>query len=422
MERSAVLAACAAALLLAGCSSVSRRLLSDKPLTRSEALEAAARSDDRTKKKLVAGLRKVLKNGTAEKRYYAASALEDIGPAAADAVRELMAALNDPDANIAGSADRALRKLDAAAPALAAALDTGDPALRTRLGQVLAAQGAAAVPALVKNFEKGKRELALWSAGILGQMGPAAESAVPALARAAASSDAAVSAQATMALAAVGRPAGLWLAAALASPNPASRSGAAKLLSALNPPPPEAAEALIGALADADAKVREHAAMALASYPGKTLASLPENFTAALVRASAANDAAAPWAGTALAKAGRGPAAAKEKTAPELIAALRSPDREARIAAAEALGALGPAAPEEAVTELWLAFKTKDCRQRAAAAGALAGIKPRLRKNGAVARALKRVCPGKKAALTELPGPAGPGLPKSATGRPPEKP
>lgn len=420
MRRTIIFLPCAAALFLAGCSSVTGRLLADEPLARSEALEAAAKSDAGTKKKIVAGLRKVLRSGEPEKRAYAASALEDIGPAAADAVPELIPALNDADVNVAGSADRALRKLNAAAPALAAALDTGDLQLRAKLGAVLAAQGAAAVPALVKNFEKGKRELALWSAGVLGQLGPEAESAVPALARAAASSDAAVAAQASLALAAVGRPAGLWLAAALASQNPASRAGAARLLSALNPPPVEAAEALIGALEDADEKVREHAAMALASYPAGALAALPENFTPALLKAAAGNDAAAAWARTALAKTAP-PAAPPPAGIPALIAALKSPDPEARTAAAAALGALGPAAAE-AVPELWTAFKTRNCRQRASAAGALARIKPRLRKNPAVARALKKVCPGKKTSLLELPGLAGPGLRKTATGQLPEAP
>lgn len=408
---------CAAALLLSGCSSGTGRLLADDPLARSEALEAAAKLPAKAKKKIVAKLRKVLRKKDRADRAYAAAALEDIGPAAGDAVPELIQALKDGDADISASAERALRKLAPAAPALAAALATDDPVLRARISQVLVSQGPAAVPALVKNFEKGKRELALWSAGILGQMGPSAADAVPVLARAAASSDAAVAGQASIALAAVGAPAGLWLGAALSSANPSSRAGAAKVLSSLAPPPEEAAWALIGALEDADAKVREHAAMALASYPGKTLASMPENFTAALVKASAAKDAAAGWAGTALAKAGRGPAAAKEKNGlPELIAALGSPDREARIAAAAALGALGPAA-SEAVPGLWIAFKTRDCRQRASAARALTEIKPRLKKNAAVDRALKRVCPGKKTKVLKLPGLKTPVLIKPATGQ-----
>ena len=421
MKRRSFLICCAAGLLLSGCSSGTGRLLADDPLVRSEALEAAAKSPEKNKKKIVAKMKKILLKKDRADRAYAAAALEDIGPAAADAVPELIQALKDEDADIAASAERTLKHLGASAPALAEALETSDPVLRARIGQVLAAQGPAAVPELVKNFGKGKRELALWSAGILGQMGPAAADAVPALARAAVSGDAAVAGQAAAALTAVGAPAGLWLGAALSSANPSSRAGAAKVLSTLTPPPAEAAGALASALEDTDAKVREHAAMALASYPGKAFASLPENVTAALIKASAANDAAAGWAKTALERAGRGPAAPKEKSVPDLIAALRSPDHEARVAAAAALGALGPAA-SEAIPGLWIAFKTKDCRQRASAARALAEINPRLKKYGAVTRAMKKVCPGKKPRLLKLPGLKTPVLIKPATGQLPVAP
>lgn len=407
---------CAAALLLAGCSSGTGRLLADDPLVRSEALEAAARSPEKAKKKIVAKLKKILRKKDHADRANAAAALEDIGPAAGDAVPELIQTLSDGDADIAASAERALGKLPRAAPALAAALGTDDPVLRARVGQALVSQGASAVPELVKNFEKGKKELALWSASVLGQMGPAAESAVPVLARAAVSSDAAVAGQASIALTAVGAPAGLWLGAALGSANPASRAGAAKVLSSMTPPPPESAEALLGALEDTDPKVREHAAMALAAYTVKNLSSLPENFIPALTKAAEANDAAAVWARTALTKAGHPPVPAKEKAIAELTAALRSPDPEARIAAAAALGAMGPEA-ESAVPELWTLFKSKDCRQRVAAARALTGIQPRLKKKGAVARALNKVCPAKKAGLLKLPGMKGRSLLKPATGQ-----
>lgn len=391
-------------------------MLADDPLVRSEALEAAARSPEKAKKKIVAKLKKILRKKGHADRAYAAAALEDIGPAAGDAVPELIQTLDDADADIAASAERALGKLPQAAPALAAALGTDDPVLRARAGQVLVSQGAAAVPELVKNFGKGKRELALWSAGVLGQLGPAAESAVPVLARAAASSDAAVAGQASIALSAVGAPAGLWLGTALGSGNPSTRAGAAKVLSSLNPPPAEAAEALLGALEDPDPKVREHAAMALASYPAKSISSLPGNFITALTKAAGAGDAAAGWAVTALTKAGHPPATAKEKALAELTAALRSRDPEARIAAAAALGALGPEA-ESAVPELWTLFRSKDCRLRVSAARALTGIQPRLKKKGAVARALKKVCPSKKTRLLKLPGLGGPGLIKPATGQ-----
>ncbi len=421
MKRLAICSLCAAALLQAGCSSVTGRLLTDDPLVRSEAIEAVAKSGEKAKNKTVARLKKILKKKNSPDRARAAAALEDLGPAAAGAIPELIAALNDADTDVADSADRALKRLDAATPALAAALVTKDPALRSKVSQALIYKGAAAVPALIKNFEKGKKELALWSAAVLGQMGPAAESAIPALARAAISNDPAVAGQASAALSAVGAPAGLWLAAALRSANSSSRAGASKVLSSMTPPPPEAAEALISALEDPDEKVRGQAAMALASYPPAAYSSLPKNLGAALEKAAGGTDAAAGWAKTALAKAAPAAPAPKADDTAALSAALKSPDPEARIAAAAALGAMGPAA-FEAVPELWIAFKSKDCRQRFAAAGALIKINPRLKKYGALSRALNKVCPGKKAGRRNLPGPAAPAPGKPANGQPPSHP
>ena len=416
MSRFNISVFCAAALLLSGCSSVTSRLLADDPLARSEAIEAAAKSSARSKQKLVARLARILKKKDPVDRVRAAAALEDLGPAAASAIPDLIAVLGDPDTDIADSADRALRKLDGSAPALAAALATTDPALRSRIGRVLTAQGPAAIPALVKNFGQGKRELALWSAGILGQMGPAAESAVPALARAAASNDAAVAGQAATALSAVGSPAGLWLGAALSSSNPAARSGASKVLALMAPPPAEAAEALIGALEDPDAKVREHAAAALSSYPPAAYASLPKSLTPALVKLSSGTDAAAGLAKTALERSGYTAAVLNAKMK-SLSAALKSADQEARIAAAEALGNTGPAA-SEAMPELWTLFRSRDCRERASAARALSRISPRLLRNGAVTRALIKVCPSRKVPKAGLPGPAPRALTKGATAQP----
>jgi len=145
MKRILILTACAAALLLAGCSSAARRLLADDPLVRSEAIEEAARSDDRSKHKIVARMKKVLAGKATGKRAYAAAALEDLGPAAAGAIPEMISALDDRDPGVAASAERALKHLETAAPALAAALDTKDARLRARIASVLAAQGAPAV-------------------------------------------------------------------------------------------------------------------------------------------------------------------------------------------------------------------------------------------------------------------------------------
>ncbi|HCC48084.1 MAG TPA: hypothetical protein DEQ38_08235 [Elusimicrobia bacterium] len=463
MKKLLFLAACAA---LAGCSAATGRLLSDDPRARAEAAEAAAAAGPREKKDIVRALKRVLADSDSGDRAYAAAALEDLGPAAADAVPELIAALGGADQSVSAPAGRALSKLTEAAPALAAALSAESPELRAQLGRILAAQGEPGAKALAKNFERGDKQLALRSSQVLEEMGPAAEKAVPVLARAAASSDAEVQAAAAAALSGIGRPAGLWLADALRSPNPRSRAGASLVLGAMLRPPAEALEALAGALEDQDAAIRLHSAMALAAYTPEVLAALPENFIPALSKAAAGGEAAE-WARRALLKTGRadgswladalkardplsreaaaaslaglkqppaqavrplllaladGEAAVRRaaaaalgnyafrtpkalpRNAPAVIAiALGDKDPQVRVAAAEALGALGPAAAA-AEPELWEVFKSADCRQRAAAAKALGAIKPRLLKNRAIVRALQKPCPAKPVLDPALPG------------------
>lgn len=463
MKKLLLLAACAA---LAACSSAAKRLLSDDPRARAEAGEAAAAAGGEEKKAIVRDLKRVLADAGSGDRAYAAAALEDLGPAAADAVPELIAALGDKDQSVSAPAERALSSLPAAAPALAAALSTESPGLRAQLGRLLAAQGEPGASALAKNFARGDKQLALRSAQVLEGMGPAAEKAVPALARAAASADAEVQAAAAGALSGIGRPAGLWLAEALRSPNPRSRAGAAMVLAAMPRPPAEALEALAGALEDQDEAVRTHSAMALSAYTPEVLAALPEKFIPAL-SAAAAGGKAAEWARRALLKTGKadgdwladalkakdplsreaaavslaglkqppaqavrplllaladGEAAVRRaaaaalanyafrtpgalpRNAPAVIAiALGDKDLQVRLAAAEALGALGPKAAA-AEPELWEAFKTADCRQRAGAAKALGAVKPRLLKNRAIVQALQKPCPARPVLDPALPG------------------
>lgn len=355
---------CAAALLLAGCSSAARRLLADDPLVRSEAIEAASRSGDSSRKKIVARMKKVLAGKDSGKRAYAAAALEDLGPAAAGAVPELISALNDKDPDVAASAERALEHLETAAPALASALGTKDAALGARIASVLVAQGAPAVAALAGNFEKGNKALALESAALLGRLGTAAEKAVPTLARAAAGKDADVRAAASSALTAIGSPAGLWLAEALRSASPSSRAGASKVLSEMVPPPAEAAEALAAALLDPDEKVRENAARALAAYPAGTQAFSSESFISALFRAARSPDeSASVWASITLVRIGA-------PAGKWLAGALKAPDPAARADAALVLSRMFPP-PAEAAAAVLAALKDADPAVRLAAAGAL---------------------------------------------------
>jgi|GEM_PF-1980776 len=363
MKRYLILIPCAAALLLAGCSSVTKRLLADDPQVRSTALDQVLRSDEKTRKKAALRMKKILAKKNSPYRLYAVSALEDLGQSAAPAVPELMAALAGGDL-VSYSAARALSKLDAAAPALLEALKSPDPELRREAARILPEQGARAAPGLVKNLQGPDPALAEESVRILGEMGDGAKDAVPALARAAFSGRKDLKLQASIALVRIGPPAGKWLDAALRAPDPKIRAGAAKVLSEMSPPSPEAAASLAAALDDPDAGIRASAAKALGAYPAGTLSLFPEAYISSLVRAAQAPDESArSWAAVTLVKLGA-------RAGNWLSAALKSPDAAARAGAAQVISRLFPP-PAEAAAGVLEALKDGDPAVQRAAAEAL---------------------------------------------------
>jgi len=386
----------ACALLLAGCSSASRRLLADNPQVRATALDEVLRSDEKTRGKAVLRMKKILGRRKSPYRMYAVSALEDLGRSAAPSIPELIAALTAGDL-VSSAAARALSKLDAAAPALVEALKSQDPALRREAARILPAHGALAAPLLAKNLESPDSGLAERSARSLGEAGPAARDAVPALARAAFSGQKDLKLIASDSLVKIGAPAGAWLAAALRAREPKIRFGAARVLSGMNPPSPEAAEQLAAALEDSDPGVRAAAAEALASYPRETQEHFSGNIISGLSRAAqTADEAARSWASIALVKSGsnaadwlvkalKDPAPAARAgaalvvsrmlpppagAADAVLAALKDPEPAVRMAAANALGNyIGTAAaslPKTAGKQLAEAMKDKDPELRSA--------------------------------------------------------
>ncbi|HIK91679.1 MAG TPA: PBS lyase, partial [Planctomycetes bacterium] len=89
-------------------------------------------------------------------------------------------------------------------PVLIAALD--NPGVRYGASVALTRLGTKAVPALQMSLQSGKGEVPVWSAYTLGQIGPAAQTAVTDLIRALASSDDALRAAAAQALGRIGPP------------------------------------------------------------------------------------------------------------------------------------------------------------------------------------------------------------------------
>ena len=354
---------CAAALLSAACSSVTKRLIAGDPQVRAMAMDQVLHSDEKVRKEAALRMKAILARKNSPYRMYAVSALEDLGPAAAPAIPELISALPGGD-QVSFSAARILSKLDAAAPALAETLKSKDPALRREAARLLPAHGGIAAPLLAKNLAGADQDLAVESARILSEIGPAAKDAVPPLARAAFSGGKDLKTWASIALVKIGPPAGKWLAAALKAPNPRIRSGGARVLSAMYPPPPEAAEALLASLADADAGVRTSAAMALANYPHGTQAHFSGNYIDALFRAAqAADEDTRLWAAIGLVKLG--PPAGKW-----LAKALKDPLASTRAGAALVLSRMFPPPPEAAAAVLY-ALKDSDRSVRRAAASAL---------------------------------------------------
>ena len=351
-------------LLLAACSGASKRLLSPDAQVRAMALDEVLKSDEKTRKKAALRMKKILAKKDSPYRLYAASALEDLGPSAAPAVPELIAALAREDL-AASAAERTLEKLGAAAPALLEALKSKDPALRREAAHILPALGAGAAAGLAKNLDGEDAALAGESARILGEIGPEAAAAVPALARAAFSGKNGLKTAASSALVKIGPPAGKWLAAALEAPELKIRAGAAQVLAGMQPPSPEAAAALASALADPDAGLRARAAEALAAYPPATQALFPENFIAALVHAARAPDEPSRnWACITLVRTGA-------PAGKWLAAALKAPVPATRAGAALVLARMSPP-PREAAEAALAALKDGDTAVRAAAAEALA--------------------------------------------------
>ena len=388
---------CTAGLLLAGCSSVTKRLLVGSPQVRAAALGEVLRADDKARGKVVLRMKTLLADRNSPYRLAAANALENLGQAAAPAVPELMDAMSGGDL-VAFSAARTLSKLDAAVPALVEALKSKDIALHRAAARILPAQGVLAAALLAINLEGADPALAEESAYILGEAGASAKDAVPALARAAFSGGKDLKIAASNALVKIGPPAGVWLGAALRSPDVEIRFEAAFVLADMFHPSPEAVVPLAATLDDTEARVRAAAAKALGGYPPETQARFSEDILSALFRAAQAPDEDTHvWASITLVKAGA-PAGEIARNA------LKAADPASRAGAALVVARMFPP-PAEALDAVLAALKDADISVRLGAADALGNYAmsvPELFSTAAVqelAEALKDKDPGLRAAL-----------------------
>lgn len=336
-----------------------------------------------TARAAVPPLRKALAGATGEAAVTLAVALGRIQPDDPHSlpvlVRELHAGMESSGDAIAllGSVGRAAPGV---VPALIDVLDSNDRIDRLRTREALKRLGRAAVPELACAVERHPHQIARQRAAeVLGEIGPAADAAVPVLIHVAGDRRSTLRVTAMTALAEIGRaanPAVPALVAGLADINSTVRVAAAQALGVVGPLPGAARDALWHALDDADLDVRLAAAQAL-SQQGEPAGRLlpvvvplltddkPERCQQALrflQTLGPAAEVAAPqlvgalrlqgavslgWGGISTVPivvetlAAVGPAAV-----PALADALWSADPQMRYSAAEALGRIGPAAAD----------------------------------------------------------------------------
>ncbi len=291
------------------------------------ALEQSAKSDD-------AMLRTVC--------YYALAKIDPHDKAARDeAVKLLKEALHNPDPRIESAAVRGLMELETPpaefAPELTQCISVCDRSLVPELMGVLAASGEAGLPALTAALKR--PETRGQAAVLLGRIGPAAQSAVPALTESIGDENAEVRREVLYSLGSI-----------IADKGPADPR-------------------IVAALDDPELRVRATAAYALGRVGPAAKAAVPKlsdhlESDDPLVRVVSA------WA---LAHIAPQDAQLVSKIVPVLIHGTKSETFTVRRGAADALGRLGPAA-SSAVASLKALQSDPDESVRAAATAAIAKI------------------------------------------------
>jgi HEAT repeat protein len=208
-----------------------------------------------------------LKNRDADIRKRAAEGLGKLGPAAPEeAVRELRGAVKDDDDGVRRGAIVALGQIGPGAkdavPALILALDDDNASVRSATAEALGKIGQEAVPALIKAVDADRPRIRVGALQALGFAGPAAHAAIPKLISTL--SDPEVRKEAIRALAGIGKDAVVPLTKALGNEDEDIRHGAAMALGYIGAAAKDAVAALTTLSEDdPSAKVRDAARLAL---------------------------------------------------------------------------------------------------------------------------------------------------------------
>jgi HEAT repeat protein len=244
-------------------------LASTDAAVRLEAIDQLGERGEATPE-VLAALSAQLKDASATVRAHAAHAMGHLGPGARPAIEALAPLVVDADKNVQRMAIRAWARIrpgpEVSVPLFSKLMADVDPATRAGALNALAEVGKPAVPALVQSLKDEKATY--WVCLILGEIGPDAAEAVPALVEVLkADQRPEVRREAVLALAAIG-PAAAGavppLVEALADKDTAIGASAAYALGCVGPQAKEALPALAKSLENADPFLKTASGWALA--------------------------------------------------------------------------------------------------------------------------------------------------------------
>lgn len=310
---------------------LSERMGSSNERTRRTAFNEFDELDAASKKKYLGIMRGMLFDKNPDIRLHAADSLGRMGPAAEEAVPDLIQVISEGNGTLRVRAINALAGIGAASvPALTPVLNHQDSATRCAAADALGSIGAGAteaIPALVVLLSERNREVAQHAASALGFIGPAA---VPALLQVAGRGDSYATEMAGTAFSHLKADADVVheLDRVLRNPGeaPGMRGFAAKALGNMREKAAEAIPDLVLSLHDENEEVRSAARWALGQIGPAAVPSLQESLKSNDPRVRA---------GAASALGSMGPSA--KDAAPALLQAMKDGDRTVRIETISAL-------------------------------------------------------------------------------------